>query len=135
MIGSGEAAPLSTMQEHYDPRCAVQYPPSINQSINLGPCPGQFDAELPPFTPSARRQHLLRDCLLQSLAISLPKIMLDLFQMLRLPVKSYQPRYQQLRPFLPRARLVESLVEEEGVAHGPVDDPVEDMRQCFALLG
>lgn len=136
MIGSGEAGSLCLQEQ----LTQLQYPTSniparfFFFSFHQSDTSGQLDAKLSPFAASAGCQNLLRNRLFQSLAVSLAEIVLDLLQMLRLPVKPYQPRDQQLRPFSPGPRLMQCLVQEQGVAHGTVDNPVENMSKCFALF-
>lgn len=52
--------------------------------------------------------------------------------MLRFPVEAYQPAQEELGAVL--ARFVDGLVEEQGVADGPVEHAVEDVREGFALV-
>jgi hypothetical protein len=95
--------------------------------------PRQLNAELPPVTPPSPAQHLLRNRLFQQLPVSLAELPLHHAQMPRFPVKPHQTRYQQLGPLLAGPRLAERLVQEQSVAHGAVDYPVQDVREGFAL--
>ena len=52
--------------------------------------------------------------------------------MLRLPMKPHEPAYKKFGAVF--TGLIDSLVEEEGVADGAVKNAVEDMGESFALL-
>lgn len=56
---------------------------------------------------------------------------LDLLQVLGLPVEAHKPADEQLGAVL--AGLGDGLVQQEGVAHGAVENAVEDVGEGFAL--
>lgn len=58
---------------------------------------------------------------------------LDSRQVLAVPMIADEARREQLAPQLVLAR--EGVVEEKRVAHGLIDDAVQDVRQELALRG
>lgn len=65
--------------------------------------------------------------------IPFPILALDALQMQPVPVKAHEPRDQQLGAVARRLG-GEGLVQEQGVADGPVQDAVEDVGEGLALV-
>ncbi len=60
-----------------------------------------------------------------------PIFLLDLFQVLRLPMEAHKPADEELGTIF--AGLGDRLVEEESVADGAVENTVENVSKGFAL--